>query len=64
MTRITLAALIVATLAGSAFALVPQAEIAALEPVRNETVIQMNQLWPISGALDIEECATPTCEDQ
>ena len=64
MTRISLAALIVAALAGSAFALVPKAEITALEPIRNETVIHMNQIWPISGALDVKECATPTCEDQ
>jgi hypothetical protein len=61
--RFTLAALAATLLAGSALALVSREEAAAIATPRNETVIEMNQMWPMTGPIAVEPCATETCDD-
>lgn len=61
--RLALATLAATLIAGSAFALVPATDVVAIQPQKNETIIEMNDLWPMTGPLAVEECATATCED-
>ena len=63
MTRFALAALIAAFLAGSAFAVIPDAAVIALDVKTNETIIEKTQGWDMFNPLTVEECQTPTCED-
>ena len=61
--RLALAALAASLLAGSAAALVSQGQAPAAIGPKNETVIEMNQPWPMTGRIIVEPCATETCDD-
>ena len=60
--RLTLAALAATLLAGSAVALVSRELSPAAVATKNETVIEMNQLWPMTGRIVVEPCETETCD--
>ena len=60
--RLTLAALAATLLAGSALALVSRDQAPATAALKNETVIEMNQLWPMTGRIVVEPCETETCD--
>jgi hypothetical protein len=61
--RIALAALIAASAAGSALALIPDSEFTAIEAYANETIVTKSQSWHLIDTLTVEECLTETCED-
>jgi hypothetical protein len=61
--RFALAALIAASAAGSALALIPEAEIVSLDSTANETIIPKTQDWQLINTLTVEDCRTATCED-
>lgn len=64
ITRFALAALIAASAAGSAFALIPAEQVSALDVTVNETIIEKTQDWQLFNPLTVEECQTATCEEQ
>lgn len=60
--RLALALAAASLIAGSALALGPAAGVLDAQGPHNETIIEMNELWPITSPVTDADCTALACD--